>query len=67
MPRKPVAKLVRIGDLVEDDLHDGVGHEVIVTTTSDQKISLQELLELFDDHFVTDLFFIFLLFLALRV
>ena len=66
MPGEPIAQLVRVGDLVEDYLHDGVRHEVIITTTSDQKISLQELLELLDDHFVTGLFFI-ILFFALRV
>ena len=66
MAGKPVAQLVRIGDLIKDNLHDGVCHEMIVTTSSDKEISLQELLKLLYDHFVTDFLFILLL-LTIRV
>ena len=57
--REPIAQLVRVRDLVKDNLHDGVSHEVIVPATSDEEISLQELLKLLYDHLVTNLFLIF--------
>ena len=63
---KPVSQLIRVRNLIKDNLHDGVRHEVIVTTSSDKEISLQELLKLLYDHFVLNLFFIVLL-LILRV
>ena len=56
--REPIAQLVRVRDLVKDNLHNGVSHEVIVTTSSDEEISLQELLKLLYDHFVPNLFLI---------
>ena len=63
---KPVTQLIRVRNLIKDNLHDGVRHEVIITTSSDKEISLQELLELLHDHLVSSLFVILLL-LALRV
>ena len=66
MAGKPIAQLVRIRDLIKDNLHDWVCHEMIVTTSSDKEISLQELLKLLYDHFVTDFLFILLL-LTIRV
>ena len=63
---KPVSQLVRVRNLIKDNLHDRVRHEVIVTTSSDKEISLQELLELLYNHLVPSLFLILLL-LTLRV
>ena len=63
---KPVTQLIRVRNLIKDNLHDGVRHEVIVTTSSDKEISLQKLLELLHDHLVPSLFLILLL-LTLRV
>ena len=66
VPWQPVTQLIWIRYLIKDNLHDWVCHEVIVTTTTDKEISLQELLKLLNDHFVSNLFFIFWL-LILRV
>ena len=66
MSWKPVTQLIRVRYLIKDNLHDWVCHEVIITTSSDKEISLQELLELLHDHLVPSLFVILLL-LTLRV
>ena len=55
---EPIAQLVRVRDLVKDNLHNGVSHEVIISTTSDEEISLQELLKLLYNHLVSSLFLI---------